>query len=340
MLTPLIMKPAITSPHRRGNLRILIARAALLVPMICCSLAWSTEPQKSKANQRDHQPKTEQRGTEISPLFVKGEVTAKKDKAEAESDAKEREEKAHLDSALVKYTLWLAVGSFALFGAAAIQAALFVWQLRLIGRSEAQAKQVAEAAKGSADAALLSLRPWLSCKIELGEPLTFNADGDAVFAFHFIVKNVGHSPAMAVQFLPNIGLFEFHNDSMAWLKKMADWNRDMGVDAPTVLIPGELSMGREQYGPIIFPGGRKTFNYRIPLKRSNLEKSCADIRPNTNFFPEVFAIVFYTYPSATIRASTAACRMILKIGGAFELDKFVGLDEMRLEDFASGDFAT
>jgi hypothetical protein len=126
---------------------------------------------------------------------------------------------------------------------------------------------------------------------------------------------------------------------MEHLRTMAELNRNMGVNATTVLIPSGISMGREEYGPIIFPGGSKTFNYKIPLKRSDLEKSCEDIRPNTNFSPEVYAIVFYTYPSATVRASTAVIRMILKIGGAFELDKPVGLDEMRLED-ASGDFAT
>jgi len=119
---------------------------------------------------------------------------------------------------------------------------------------------------------------------------------------------------------------------------MADWNRDMGVNPPTILIPSGFSMGREEIGPIIFPGGSKTFNYRLSLKRSDLEKSCEDIRPNTNFSPEVFAIVFYTYPSATVRASTSVGRMILKIGGAIEMDAPLTLDEMRLED-ASFDFA-
>ena len=257
----------------------------------------------------------------------------------SEQERKEAHEKAANERGLVVWTIVLAIATIVLAGIAGGQLWMFKRQLTIMENGVGDAKTVAEAAKASADASLLSLRPWLSCDVELGEPLTFNAEGDAVFAFHFVVKNVGHSPAMAVQFLPHLSLVDFHNDSMAWLKKMSDWNRDMSVNATMLLVPSGFNMGTAQYGPIIFPGGSKTFSYRIPLKRSVLEKSCEAIKPNTNFSPEVYALVFYAYPSATVRATTAVGRMILKIGGAIEMDKRLELGEMRLEEFSS-DFAT
>lgn len=266
-------------------------------------------------------------------------IAPEKSASASEQERKEAHEKAANERGLVVWTIVLAVATIALAGVAAGQLWMFKRQLAIMENGVGDAKTVAEAAKASADASLLSLRPWLSCDVELGEPLTFNAEGDAVFAFHFVVKNVGHSPAMAVQFLPRLGLVDSHNDSMAWLKKMADWNRDMSVNATMLLVPGGFNMGTAQYGPIIFPGGSKTFSYRIPLKRSVLEKSCEAIKPNTNFSPEIYALVFYAYPSATVRATTAVSRMILKIGGAIEMDKRLELDEMRLEEFSS-DFAT
>lgn len=354
-----IMKIAVTSSPWRNYSGLLIMRAAIL----CCSalvlvgsvLAASEPPsttskmaghkKQPQPAQPDSKPTDDDRGTEKKPIFVKS-LESEEATRERERLKKEGEEKARNDAELVHETRDLAVATNWLAGFTLFivfvtggQLYMFLRQLRIMRDGAKDAKTTADAAKANADSALLSLRPWLSCEIELGEPLAFNAEGDAVFAFHFVIKNVGHSPAMAVQFWPHLSLFEFHHRSMAHLRTMAELNRNMGVNATTVLIPSGISMGREEYGPIIFPGGSKTFNYRIPLKRSDLEKSCEDISPNTNFSPEVFAIVFYTYPSATVRASTAVIRMILKIGGAFELDKPVGLDEMRLED-ASGDFAT
>src|SRR5260221_479965 len=49
--------------------------------------AWTTEPQHPQTNSRKQQAKNEQRGAEQSPVFINGEVTVKKDKQEADSDA-------------------------------------------------------------------------------------------------------------------------------------------------------------------------------------------------------------------------------------------------------------
>lgn len=77
--------------------------------------AWSSEPEKIKANTGNQTAKYEQRGTENSPIFVNGEVTTKKNKEEARDDADERKFKADIDKALVKYTGGLAVFTFLLF---------------------------------------------------------------------------------------------------------------------------------------------------------------------------------------------------------------------------------
>lgn len=184
-------------PHRPYYAAIL---RAMLISLLAwgCGIAWPAEPRESNATRERQQPKTELRGTKNSPLFVEGTVTTKRDKTEADDDAKERESKARSDEALVKYTYWLALTTGALFIAAAIQAGLFVWQLRLIGRSEKQAKEVAEsakasaiAAKTSADAVMLSERAYVTASIE--KPgLKMNNE---IFEISVSILNHGHTPA-------------------------------------------------------------------------------------------------------------------------------------------------
>lgn len=57
------------------------------------------------------------------------------------------------DKTISEYTFWLVVSTFALTGVAAIQAALFIWQLILIRSSMRDAKRAADAAAAAADAA-------------------------------------------------------------------------------------------------------------------------------------------------------------------------------------------
>src|SRR5260221_3446711 len=77
--------------------------------------AWTTEPQHQQPNSRKQQAKNEQRGAEQSPVFINGEVTVKKDKQEAESDANERKLKAQVDADLTRYTKYLAEFTFFVF---------------------------------------------------------------------------------------------------------------------------------------------------------------------------------------------------------------------------------
>ena len=105
-----------------------LTRTLLLVVSLLCSASWSVEPQKSKINPGKQQPKAEQRGTENAPLFVRGEVTARKDAAEAAQDADDRKVKEEVDASLAKYTGYIAALTAAL-ATGTIILAFFTWRL-------------------------------------------------------------------------------------------------------------------------------------------------------------------------------------------------------------------
>lgn len=109
-------------------MRILLSLALILV----FGSVLSQEPPKQKPATVKGQAKGEQRGSEKSPLSIKGELVTKKDAAETKEDADERKEKREIDHALVKYTgLAVLVAAVALLVAAA-QAGFFWRQLRLM----------------------------------------------------------------------------------------------------------------------------------------------------------------------------------------------------------------
>ena len=193
--------------HLRRSYSGLVMLALLLVLIFGFCNAWSSEPKIPKAGSGAQQPQAEQRRAEKAPLVVIDEITTKKDKAEAENDAKERDEKSHLDAALVKYTRWLAIGTFALFLAAAIQVGLFVWQLRLIRAGSRDAKTAADAAHASVrlarDEFNASHRPWVRCEVALAiadatsHPSAVRFDQSGMYlTLKFTMKNVGSVPAL------------------------------------------------------------------------------------------------------------------------------------------------
>ena len=241
------------------------------------------------------------------------------------------------------HDFWLAF----LTGIIAVFTACLWWSTRrlwLAGEKQILvAKTAADAAKASADASLIALRPWLSCKVEIVGPVTFKPKGDALFKFKFIVKNVGRSPAMDVSFTPHMTLSGPQNKfAILMLKKMADLHRDLPVNVTAILVPGGQSLGDTKPGLVLFPEETHTYYYRISLNRSEIEKSCEDIKPSTNFWPVVYGIVVYSYPLATIRATTGFVLDIEKRDGVFTLDKMVPKKDILLRDDGplSGGFAT
>jgi hypothetical protein len=198
------------------------------------------------------------------------------------------------------------------------------------------AKDAADAAKKSADASLLALRPWISCKVEIAGPVTYTTAGDAQFELRFILKNVGHSPAFGVKFTPALNLLSpKHEHSVLKLQRMAHLSRDMPIDAPAV---GGAPIGGAELGLILFPEETFTFNYKISISREEIEASFEDIKPNRYFYPEVFGLVTYLYPLAAVRPDTGFVCSIdnvspdSKSGLAFELDKPVRPEYTRVAD--------
>lgn len=185
------------------------ALIAILI-LVFAGLTWSGEPDKKQTGWGNEQTQTKQNGSQSSPFFIGGEVTTKKDRSETEEERQEKQEKSHFDKALVKYTFWIAAFTLLLFVAAAVQAGLFVWQLRLIQRGAKDAETVAraaqasaEAAKTSADAIMLSERAYVRISAQspgVSFAETSLKDGGekvkmALVSCSFAITNHGSTPA-------------------------------------------------------------------------------------------------------------------------------------------------
>jgi len=176
--------------------------------------------------------------------------------------------------ALFTYTLFAATKG--LVGAARIQS-------DDMKRSVAVAVSAASAAKTSADASLLALRPWVSCKVKVGSALTYRDNGDACITIKFTLKNTGKSPAMGVELK---SWFTLHPHAMLKQQNVSDWYKDRPITDPC-------------YGLVLFPGDKHVININLPISRAEIEKSAEDIKPRTTFFPKLIGIVSYTFPLTT-----------------------------------------
>jgi hypothetical protein len=290
----------------------------------------SSAPQKSPAS---NEQATSQ------PPFIVNVVPAPKTEEERAEEARERKEKAELDTRLVDFTAGLFYATLAV-AIATIFLVIATAGLAVFGFIQSRDMRTSVVvAKKSADAALIALRPWISCKVEIGGPLTYTPDGHAEFMFRFIVENVGHSPAFGVRLTPRLNLLSpKYEHSIAKLQKMAQLNRTMPLATVSILIPGNIPISGAELGLILFPKEPRTFNYKIPIKRVEIESSCEDIKPNMHFFPEVYGLVTYTYPLADVRADTGFVCGIDNVspdstsGLAFELDESVRLEYLRVAD--------
>ena len=185
---------------------MLIVRVLLLILVLAIGFAWSSEPKKPPSKNGYQQTKTEQTGAENAPLFVKGDVTTKQDKTEAERDAEERKHKARVDAALVEYTRWLALLTGCLFFAAVAQVGLFVWQLRLMRKATENAGAAARAAFASAKASnvvattareefLATHRP----KLILQDAFCDDTEFGHPIAVKYVIVNIGETPARIIE---------------------------------------------------------------------------------------------------------------------------------------------
>jgi hypothetical protein len=308
------------------------------------STGLTSQPEQARPEIAQQPAADDQKATAQPPIIVNVHP-APKTEAERGDEARERLEKAAMDGRLVDYTGELANFTAGLFYATVVLAvATFgllltaIFQFREIRASMVVGQKAAEAAKKSADASLIALRPWLSCKVEITDSLFYTEDGDAIFAFKFIVKNVGRSPAMGVGVYPRTNLMSSkHDNSILLLKRKADQNRSLPVDAVKLLLPGGASIGGAEVGLMLFPEETYTYHLKMPIKRQDIENACEDMA-DKYFFPEVLGLVTYTYPLATIRADTGFVYGIRKepdgdpSGTAFKLNESVPLRRLSLTD--------
>ncbi len=205
-------------------------------------------------------------------------------------------------------------------------------QERVLEKSIAVANRAADAAKENADATLLSLRPWLTCETEVAGPLTYNEEGDARFQFLFEIKNVGHSPATAIQFTPFLTLYSTkHEPAIIRLQRMAQLNRGLLPRIPIVFMPGNVTIEGADLGLVLFPGEVHSIEYTIPIKKAELLKACEDTKPPINFWPVLGGLIAYSYALASIRADTAfAYTVEHSAGPVFKLNETIPVEKLSL----------
>jgi hypothetical protein len=132
--------------------------------------------------------------------------------------------------------------------------ALFTYTLFAATKGLVQAAQIQSddmkrsvaAAKAAADASLLALRPWVSCEVKIVGDLTYRDNGDPCITLQFILKNVGHSPAMGVSLHFWFHLLSpVHMHSILIQQRMADlFNGLPPGDRGLLLFPGDIDTRR------------------------------------------------------------------------------------------------
>lgn len=192
--------------------------AATLFAAIVCSFLWAisypplpsggpiTQHNQPSTN-TEHQPTNNgERGSESNPLVVRT-IPAEKGTPEAERDEKERHEKAANERGLTVGTWVLAFATILLFAAVAIQAILFIWQLRLIQDGGRDTRKAADAAVLSAEAIMAAngahIYPVIK-KTNLKEVFSGTTlypsipDDDPVpdATVKYVLKNYGKTPAI------------------------------------------------------------------------------------------------------------------------------------------------
>jgi len=261
-------------------------------------VVWSAS-QKPPPHYRSSPTKTEQKENQPPKTVINSGTQKDRDKREQDTEG--------YGPFLDKPTDWLLVIFNGLLAA-------FTWRLWISTNRLFRVTNIAaEAAKKSADASLLALRPWVSCEVSIISDLTYRSNGDPCIAIRFILKNNGHSPAMGVRLTQWFHLLSpVHTLSIHVQQRIAD------------LLKG---LPAQERGLLLFPGQTHVSDIELPISRVEIEKSIEDIKPKKHFFPELIGLVSYTYPLATHNPQTGFIFYLRKIvpdetyGFAFDLDE-------------------
>jgi hypothetical protein len=114
-----------------------------------------------------------------------------------------------MNDPVARFTFWLFVATGTLATVAAVQAGLFLWQLRLMREGINDSKTAANAAETAAKTAqrsaeisqqrlIASNRAWVKAEIEMSDqPCIFDSNSISV-AFRFKLQNIGNAPALNI----------------------------------------------------------------------------------------------------------------------------------------------
>ncbi len=173
-------------------MKLLIILGTLIA---CVSIGYTAEQAKSKGAQ----PIQDKRGTEQSPLFITGAISTSLPPPPASPTPEEiaREQKRDADDHLLAVaTQRLATWTIALVLVAVVQAAMFLWQLRLSRAASKDARVAADAAKASADALPKIERAYLFVDVSFVD-LTVTKK-DLEYEMRLLVKATNHGKTPAV----------------------------------------------------------------------------------------------------------------------------------------------
>jgi hypothetical protein len=129
------------------------------------------------------------------------------------------------------------------------------------------------AANKAADAAFGQLRPWLDAEIVAVGPIVFDSSGGALVTVSVKVTNVGHSPAVGINVVPD----SLNGPSNGGYDQMQEKDCAQFKNDPNP----------EGWGPALFTGKDFTRSYGVPVPKSEVDKT------GTIFNPSIIGSVCY-----------------------------------------------
>jgi hypothetical protein len=127
-------------------------------------------------------------------------------------------------------------------------------------------KKTADAAKGANKIAEGSLRPWVDAEVVKIGPITFDSTGEVLVTVAIKVTNVGHSPAVAVNIVPNV----VNDKSIINIDQIQEKQCSQFKTDP---IP-------ETWGPSLFPTKDFTRTFGVTIPKVDVDKTVNVITPS------------------------------------------------------------
>ena len=199
-------------------------RFAALTFLFVCGLALAAPANGRRGDTAQPAAEVMRRGTQDAPIFVRGDLSVKKDDGEAQSDEVERKLKGEADATLVRYTGWLAFFTCLLF---VFTAFLWwvTWRLSVHAKNES-ARQTSEMKRSileavrSADAmekvavatvdnaALMSgiMQQQMRAYVSVSVGGAVHQTEDYLFEIRLTLQNDGLTPARNIAYRSMVGI--------------------------------------------------------------------------------------------------------------------------------------